>query len=343
MGDEGHVQLVRKALKECASMRAQMIDRSRMRTTEAWRSTLVFSACRGDWNAFDRTYLARFSIIWFNELDPSSPRAPIAAGTRLDLGGADFGGGLFARRIITGGDSPFEGANLRGAKLDDSEWLGMGLVAADLSGASLKQAFMLKVMCQGASFRGADLTGAQLLLIETDGVFRGGSLAKGGTPADFSSANLSGARIVFGFPLQMKLENAIMKGCRISYVPPKNQDQKDRFDKRLDEFMAGLSDDQRSEVILERPEIKKGKCFLATAACGSEESREVVTLQQFRETVLRPTSLGNRFITAYERFSPPLARVIEGSALARGFVSRALVCPAARFSACVLRNRKHRG
>jgi uncharacterized protein YjbI with pentapeptide repeats len=60
------------------------------------------------------------------------------------LSGADFSGCVFARPIMTGGFSPLEGANLRGAKLDNSDWLGMPFAATDLSGASLKQCFMLK-------------------------------------------------------------------------------------------------------------------------------------------------------------------------------------------------------
>jgi uncharacterized protein YjbI with pentapeptide repeats len=343
MSDEVHVQLVRSALEKCASARAELVNSTGIGTTAAWRDQLLFSAYKGDWNAFDRTYLARFSLHWFKELEVRSPHARITAGTRLDLSGADLRGGLFARRIFTGGSSPFEGSNLRGAKLDDSEWLGMDLVAADLSDASLKQAFLLKVMCQGASFHGANLAGAQLALIETDGVFRHGSLAKAGTPADFSSANLSGARIVLGFPLQVRLENANLQGCTISYIPPKDKDQRDRFNKRLDEFVAQLSDDQRSDMILERPEIAKGRCFLATAACGPEESGELATLQEFRETVLKPTPIGARFVTAYESLSPPLARLIEGSTFARGFVRRTLVVPAARFAAWMLRNRRRRG
>jgi hypothetical protein len=147
---------------------------------------------------------------------------------------------------------------------------------------------------------------------------------------------------VLSFPLHIKLQGAVMKGCTISYLPPTTQDGRQTLDRRLDELVAGLSDEQRSQVTLERPELVKGKCFLATAAHGSDGCREVATLQEFRDTVLRPTLLGDRLIRAYETLSPPLARFVERSALARRLLRSLLVDPAARFAESVLKSRLRR-
>jgi hypothetical protein len=56
---------------------------------------------------------------------------------------------------------------------------------------------------------------------------------------------------------------------------------------------------------------KKKRCFIATAAYGTAMAPEVVILQDFRDHYLCRRALGGRFIEAYYRLSPPLARQIE--------------------------------
>jgi subtilisin family serine protease len=53
-----------------------------------------------------------------------------------------------------------------------------------------------------------------------------------------------------------------------------------------------------------------GLCFIATAAYGTPWHPHVQSLRAFRDAHLRPSRLGRAFVAAYERISPPLARVI---------------------------------
>jgi hypothetical protein len=71
---------------------------------------------------------------------------------------------------------------------------------------------------------------------------------------------------------------------------------------------------------------KKGWCFIATAAYGSPLAREVVLLQDFRDNCLSGHALGEKFIRAYYRLSPPLAAYISRHKILRG-VTRLLLFP----------------
>ncbi|KPG86390.1 hypothetical protein I5W21_11990 [Stenotrophomonas maltophilia] len=79
------------------------------------------------------------------------------------------------------------------------------------------------------------------------------------------------------------------------------------------------------------PPAKTG-CFIATAAMGSYEDGSVRVLRRYRDRVLRRTAAGRRFVRLYYRCSPPVARLIEGSALARGATRVLLVAPLAAWA-----------
>ncbi len=72
---------------------------------------------------------------------------------------------------------------------------------------------------------------------------------------------------------------------------------------------------------------KKDGCFIATAAYGSPLAPEIVVLQRFRETQLRPYRTGRWMIGVYERYSPPLADAIAPHPTARLWVRRLLLAP----------------
>jgi hypothetical protein len=59
--------------------------------------------------------------------------------------------------------------------------------------------------------------------------------------------------------------------------------------------------------------VSSGKCFIATAAFGSSLADEVVTLRDFRDTVLAENGLGRTIVKLYYKLSPPMAKYIAGN------------------------------
>jgi hypothetical protein len=53
-----------------------------------------------------------------------------------------------------------------------------------------------------------------------------------------------------------------------------------------------------------------GGCFIATAAFGSKFEKHVQLLRRFRDLYLMPHSIGRAFVSAYYRYSPPMADFI---------------------------------
>ena len=75
------------------------------------------------------------------------------------------------------------------------------------------------------------------------------------------------------------------------------------------------------------PENKK--CFIATAACGSEDVPEVAMLRRLRDERMSRHRSGRAMIAAYECLSPPLARLIENRPILRALIKALIVRPAA--------------
>jgi hypothetical protein len=98
-----------------------------------------------------------------------------------------------------------------------------------------------------------------------------------------------------------------------------------------------LQDRQRGIHYLSTTRRNAGPCFIATAACGTAQTPAVARLRLLRDVVLLDFSLGLAFIVAYETVSPPIARCIAGSALARCLVRVMIVRPARWVADGVLR------
>jgi hypothetical protein len=72
--------------------------------------------------------------------------------------------------------------------------------------------------------------------------------------------------------------------------------------------------------------VSSGKCFIATATYGSSLADEVVTLRNFRDTVLAGSSLGRALVETYYRVSPPIAKYIAGHETLK-VISRIVLIP----------------
>ena len=69
------------------------------------------------------------------------------------------------------------------------------------------------------------------------------------------------------------------------------------------------------------------KCFIATAAYGSETSQQLDTLRLFRDEVLLRNEAGAAFVKFYYRTSPPIASFIAKHEGIRTIVREAILDP----------------
>ena len=83
------------------------------------------------------------------------------------------------------------------------------------------------------------------------------------------------------------------------------------------------------EVQKKFAEEKQRGCVIATAACGSTAAPAVLTLRDFRDTVLVRHYVGRFMIKTYTSIAPSLARWIEPRRTARWLVRTLLVVPLA--------------
>jgi hypothetical protein len=71
----------------------------------------------------------------------------------------------------------------------------------------------------------------------------------------------------------------------------------------------------------------RGHCFIATAAYGTDTAPELTILRDFRDQVLLENTLGSRFVDAYYKFSPPVAKFIAKNDFLRAVVRKVFVDP----------------
>ncbi len=77
---------------------------------------------------------------------------------------------------------------------------------------------------------------------------------------------------------------------------------------------------------IENP-VKKGMCFIATAAYGSPVAQQVQTLCEFRDDTLLKYRIGNIAVRFYYYISPPLAGFIGRHSRLRAFVRTGFLEP----------------
>ena len=103
-----------------------------------------------------------------------------------------------------------------------------------------------------------------------------------------------------------------------------------------DDALRAEAEALRGDVSASSPLGRDKRCFIATAASG-EDAAEVETLRAWRDDVLYPTRSGRAAISLYYSMAPPIARVVASSPVARTFVRRLLVLPAAHLAEAWMR------
>jgi uncharacterized protein YjbI with pentapeptide repeats len=309
--NEEHYQKVKRVLERTADAMAGMLRQTNLEGGDAVLAAIP-------------QLLRPGRDLWLAELPADQG---FGVQERLDLSGADLSGGLF---IAMPGYGGLNGANLRAARLDNTIWF-IHLKHADLSGASFRNASLVMLACEGSVFHGADFSGAQAQFL----------VGEHDPPADFTDANFSGATLHISGPSALIMAGCRMDGCRV-IGKTESGPQAAYYKRGLDQFLASLAEEQRSQIVLGDRTGQAGgpsgesKCFVATAACGSDRAADVLALRQFRDVVLRGCMLGRAFIGTYETLSPPLARLIERSPRAQRVARRCVVQPATHVARFVL-------
>jgi len=72
-------------------------------------------------------------------------------------------------------------------------------------------------------------------------------------------------------------------------------------------------------------------CFIATAAFGTPHAKEINELREFRDNILLSNTLGEMFVDAYYRFSPPIAEWISESERRKKTTRRLVIDPSLWF------------
>lgn len=76
-----------------------------------------------------------------------------------------------------------------------------------------------------------------------------------------------------------------------------------------------------------RPSTRSAsKCFIATAAWGTDQAEDVLVLRAFRDQWLGRSRIGRAFVAVYELASPPVADWLGRSETARSVVRSVLRC-----------------
>ena len=228
--------------------------------------------------------------------------------TRLSLRGANLAGCTF---VSTG--NYFEGADLRGAKLDNTYFMGASLKKAELSDASLRNASMFSVDLDAANLSNADLRNARIIIYTRS------------EPVNLSDANLEGARVCCD-QLRATFTNTRLQGCSFAKA--------NRNESLNTDFLKELTEEQKGQITVE----KSSQCFIATAACGDDQADLVLVLRAFLDEILSSKSAGRSFIRHYQRFSPPIASWIEKRPLSQYVVRVTVVRPAAVVARYFLRS-----
>ena len=250
---------------------------------------------------------------------------------RLDLRGADLSEAVFARLFDT--EEVLTGADFSDANLNNTIWSFIPVKKANFARATMRDSAVFLADFSGSSFQEADLSGTDFNMGSSESV-------------DFSGANLTGAKIhVSQETTRFVFTGATMSGCCVAPATPRDAADSPVMAEHWQahkRFLAGLSEEQRAEVVAEGPETdleatgpdsagQPGQstegCFIATACYGSPDCAEISILRQFRDGVMIHSIPGRALVALYYRVSPSIARLLHRYARLRILVRECIVSP----------------
>ncbi len=114
----------------------------------------------------------------------------------------------------------------------------------------------------------------------------------------------------------------------------------DPSNRRVKEFLSIVNQNLQTDT---QEESSKKRCFIASAAYGTENHPDVILLRNYRDVVLLRSKAGRSLIALYYMVSPPIAEFIEASEvlckLVRKIVIKPVVCVVKIFSSKKLNQR----
>lgn len=107
------------------------------------------------------------------------------------------------------------------------------------------------------------------------------------------------------------LERQQKVGQHLLDIAPYSNVQSDLL-KRAERFVRDANNADNAREFLRKLKEATGQsgCFIATAAYGSYDHKEVIILRAFRDQILEKSLLGRLFVRTYYLVSPPIARLI---------------------------------
>jgi hypothetical protein len=142
---------------------------------------------------------------------------------------------------------------------------------------------------------------------------------------DFTNANLTDAYFTIYEYSSADFTGADLTGLRIYLDRSADFGQRKSLKQARENFVAGLSVEQRKQIIWDDATVAAGSRCIATAAFGTDTAYEVGALRKCRDVVLKRTGIGRICIALYEKTSPPIARMIADSPAARKLARRIIV------------------
>lgn len=250
--------------------------------------------------------------------------------------------------------------DLRNANLADLKFYGF-----DFSNADLRGAYFANSLIELCTFRNALLNGACFRQCVIAGADFGGSVLD---DADFTRANMQ--EHIHAYEVEHSLlfgqhkERIIMSHCSFAGASmqrsnfTKGSIDGDFSDARMTDAnfqsctifakkwnkqtdvtganFAGCSIPRKIGTkgfteVLSPDQIQKTKaCFIATAACGHEDSWELLVLREYRNNILLPSRWGSVLVAFYYSVSRPLADLLVSHPFLRKTARLLLVRPLAR-------------